>query len=116
MSIGLYADEQVPRAVVLMLRLRGVDVLTAQEDGSRGKPDRELVDRATESGRVVFTQDVDFLREAARRQREGVAFSGVVYAHQMECTIGQLVMDLELIAKAGRLDEFLNRVEFLPLR
>jgi predicted nuclease of predicted toxin-antitoxin system len=94
MSVGLYLDEHVPRAIALALRLRGVDVLTAQEDESRGKSDREVLDRATQLGRVVFTQDEDFLREASRCQREGVPFSGVLYAHQLECTIGQLVMDL----------------------
>lgn len=32
MPIALYMDVHVPRAVTLGLRLRGVDVLTAQEE------------------------------------------------------------------------------------
>ena len=34
MAIPLYTDQHVPRAITTELRLRGVDVLTAQEDGA----------------------------------------------------------------------------------
>jgi predicted nuclease of predicted toxin-antitoxin system len=69
MSVGLYMDEHVPRAITEGLRLRGVDVLTAQEDNRRCASDSELLDRATELGRIL--QDSDLLREATRRQRTG---------------------------------------------
>ena len=55
MSVRLYMDVHVRRAVTAGLRLRGVDVLTAQEDGNRELLDPELLDRATELGRVLFT-------------------------------------------------------------
>lgn len=71
MSISLYMDVHVRRAVTEGLRLRGVDVLTAQADGADGFADPELLDRATELGRVLFTQDDDLLREAKRRQQTG---------------------------------------------
>ena len=109
-------DVHVARAVTLGLRLRGVDVLTAQEDRAGGKPDLMLLDRAKELGRLLFTQDEDFLKEAHERQRTGKTFLGIIFAHQMDTTIGQLVNDLELIAKAGIPGEFEDRVEFLPLK
>jgi len=56
MSVAFYMDEHVPRAISVGLRLRGVDVLTAQEDGLRNTPDAVLLDRATAIGRVTFTQ------------------------------------------------------------
>jgi predicted nuclease of predicted toxin-antitoxin system len=71
-SVGLYLDEHVHRAIATSLRLRGVDVLTAQEDGRRQVPDPVLLDRATELGRIMFSQDEDFLAEANRRQRERI--------------------------------------------
>jgi len=114
-SIRLYTDVHVHRVITEGLRLRGVDVLTAQEDGARRLPDAELLSRATVLGRVLFTQDVDLLREAAQRQRRGDLFAGVVYAHQRYVTIGQCIRDLELIAHAGEIEEFANRVEYLPL-
>src|SRR3972149_5006234 len=100
MSLALYMDEHVKRAVTLALRARGIDVLTAQEDDRRGRPDPELLDRALELNRVMFSQDEDLLAEATDRQRAGVAFTGVIYAHQLNIGIGQCVRDLELLAKA----------------
>jgi uncharacterized protein with PIN domain len=108
-------DVHVPLAITEALRLRGVDVLTAQQDDARRLEDDELLDRAGSSGRILFTRDVDLLAEAARRQREGTAFGGVIFARQLDVTIGQCVRDLELIATAGEPDDFANRVCFLPL-
>ena len=54
MSVAFYMDEHVPRAISVGLRLRGVDVLTAQEDGLRNTPDADLLDRSTALGRVIF--------------------------------------------------------------
>jgi predicted nuclease of predicted toxin-antitoxin system len=115
MSVKLYLDVHVPRAITQGLRLRGVDVLTAQEDGAAQLDDPELLDRATELGRVLFSQDQDLLREAARCQQRGETFAGVVFAHQLKVTIGQCVRDLELIAKVGEPEDLKNRVEYLPL-
>lgn len=116
MSVTLLMDVHVHRAITTALRLRGADVLTAQEDGSDELEDPDLLDRATQLGRVLFTQDADLLREATRRQRSGAEFAGVVYAHQLGVSIGQCVSDLELIALAGEQEEFVNFVQYLPLR
>ncbi len=115
MSVSLYMDEHVHRAITAGLRLRGVDVLTAQEDGRRNIPDDVLLDRATELKRVLFSQDEDLLAEASRRQRDEIPFTGVIYAHQRRVTIGVCVHDLELIAKSANLEDFIHRVEYLPL-
>ena len=102
MSVKLYVDVHVRRAVSNGLRLRGVDVLTAQEDGAGELEDPPLLDRATALGRILFTQDDDLLAEAVRRQRSGETFAGVIYAHQLNVTIGECVDDLELIAHVIR--------------
>lgn len=115
MSIAFYMDEHVPFAVTAGLSLRGVDVLTAQADAALGSEDAEILDRATALCRVVFTQDEDFLAEAHRRQQVGDAFAGVVYAYQLNVTIGQCVADLELISKVYEPQDMANRVEYLPL-
>jgi hypothetical protein len=64
-------DVHVPVAVTYGLLLRGVDVLTAQLDGTTEMEDPALLDRATTLGRVLVTQDEDLLAEAAHRQRNG---------------------------------------------
>ena len=108
-------DEHVPRAITNGLRLRGVDVITAWADGRSGVDNPDLLDRASQLGRVLFTQDDDLLVEAAKRQREGIPFSGVIYAHQLRVSIGTCIENLEVIAKAGQPEDIENGVEFLPL-
>ena len=115
MSIRLYMDHNVPRAIVDGLRMRGVDVVTAYEDATSEFDDSEIMDRATESVRALFTRDYDLLQEAARRQRKGIHFSGVIYAHQLRVSIGICVRDLEIIANAGEPEDIENKVQFLPL-
>lgn len=109
-------DVHVRRAVTTALRLRSVDVLTAQEDSSAELADEELLKRATELGRVFVSQDEDLLREGARWLSERKRFSGIIYTHLLRNTIGQMVEDLELIAKATSGDEWWGRIEYLPLR
>ena len=114
MSVPLYMDVHVHQAITAGLRLRGVDVLTAQENGARQLSDSELLDRATALGCVLFSQDEDLLREATRRQQSGENFAGVIYAHQLKVTIGQCIRDLELLAKVNEPEDFANWVEYLP--
>ena len=109
-------DVHVRRPVTTGLRRRGVDVLTAQEDGTTRLNDDKLLDRALEVARVLFTQDDDLLNEAAARQRRGKQFAGVIYAHQQNITVRQTIDDLELIAKVCEAEELANRVTYLPLR
>jgi hypothetical protein len=116
MSISLYADVNVRAEITRQLRACGVDVLLSEEDGTREFSDSRLLDRATFLGRVLFTRDVDLLAEAAIRQRSGRSFAGVIYAPQIGVTIGQCVADLELIAKTEDPEEWINRVEYLPLK
>ena len=108
-------DVHVLRAITVQLRVRGVDVLTAQEDGAGRLPDVELLTRATELDRVLFTRDDDLLREGNLRQQSGEEFAGVIYAHQQRVTIGKCVTDLEIIAQASEPVDMRSRVEHLPL-
>ena len=77
MSLKLYSDVHVRRAISVALRVRSVDVLTAQADGAAELDDPELLDRATALGRALFTQDEDLLAEGVRRQRTGEPFAGL---------------------------------------
>ena len=64
---------------------------------------------------MIFTQDADFLDEAQKRQQQGLFFTGVIYAHQLNISSGQCVKELELIAKVYEPEDTANRVEYLPL-
>ena len=64
---------------------------------------------------MLFSRDEDLLAEAVRRQRTNNSFAGVVYAHQLNVSIGACIADLELIAKVSEPPEWVNRVDHLPL-
>ena len=115
MPLKLYLDHHVPRAIETGLRLRRIDVLTAYQDGSHELFDDALLDRASALNRVLFSQDDDLLAEATKRQRAGIPFGGVLYAHQEDISIGQCVRDLEIIAAVGINADVMNQVIFLPL-
>ena len=115
MSLGLYFDHHVPRAIAVGVRQRGIDVLTTEADGMADRDDEFLLQRATDLGRVVFTQDMDFLALAAAWQQTRREFTGMVYAHQLRITIGGAIHDLALIASLMNPEDIRNRVEFLPL-
>jgi predicted nuclease of predicted toxin-antitoxin system len=113
--VRLYLDENVHGDVARGLARRGVDVLTAQADGRDATPDPEVLDRATELGRVLFSQDEDLLAEAHRRQDAGIPFAGVVYTHQDRLSVGELIRQLQVAAEAGEPGDFQDRVTYLPL-
>ena len=117
MAIALYMDENVSgRDITDELRKQGVDVLTVQEDGLTGASDPDILDRATQLGHVIFTHDVDFLREASRRWREGIPFYGVIYVHPRHVPAGVCVRDMKLIAEVLEPQDFEERkIERLPL-
>jgi hypothetical protein len=108
-------DYHVHTAITEGLRRRGVDVITAHEDGAAEFDDERLLQRATQLGHVLFSQDKDLLTLTHQWLGAGIEFSGLVYAHQLSVTIGQAVRDLELIAKALDPPDMRNHIEFLPL-
>ncbi len=115
MSVALYMDVHVHAAVTEQLRRRGVDVLTAQDDGALRLRDDELLERSTTLGRVLFTHDIRFRALAEDWRRQGKPFAGLVWGHPMRLTIGRMVSDLELIAKASDPADWQSAVDQLPL-
>jgi hypothetical protein len=109
-------DEHVPARITAGLRRLGVDCLTGVEDGTTGWPDDRLLQRATELGRVLYTNDVDFLAITADWLTAGREFAGVIYSRQFGMVgIGRAMFDLELVAKASEPGEWVNRVGHIPL-
>jgi hypothetical protein len=83
--LRLYMDVHVKAAITLGVRRRGIDVVMAQEDGSQRLEDAPLLARATELGRVLFSQDDDLLAIARVHQREEGGFSGLIYGIPILC-------------------------------
>ncbi|KKO21133.1 MAG: hypothetical protein BROFUL_00134 [Candidatus Brocadia fulgida] len=93
-KIKFYMDEHVPSAVGTGLQLRGVDVLKTHEAHMLSASDVEHLTFATNCGRVIFTQDDDFLR----LHKKGIRHSDIVWAHQ-RMSIGDISTDLCLFIR-----------------
>ncbi len=116
MPSSLCMDVHVPMAVTEALRRRGLDVLTSQDDGTATLDDESLLSRAVGLGRVLLSQDQDFLRIAEQWQQQSRPFPGIVFAAQWGVSLGGLVNDLELLLTCCEPEELRDRVTYLPLR
>jgi predicted nuclease of predicted toxin-antitoxin system len=106
--IKFYMDEHVAKAVTEGLRRRGVDVVSVQELGLHAAEDQQHLQRAAQEGRVVVTQDTDFLRLHAA----GVSHRGIVYASQ-QTPVPQILRGLMLIHDVLTSEDMIRHVEFL---
>ena len=89
-TIRFQLDEHCPSAIADGLRRRGIDVTTTAEANLRGSADEAQAAHALVEGRVLFTQDQDFLRIHAA----GVSHAGIVYCRQRTRSIGQIISGL----------------------
>lgn len=107
-SIKFYTDEHVGKAVIDGLRLRGIDVLPCKEANLLSVDDEVHLEFALKEGRVIFTQDDDFLKLHAK----GVEHAGIIYTPQ-GTSIGAIVRGIELIYHVLSPEDMRNHIEFL---
>jgi hypothetical protein len=89
--------------------------VTSQQDGTGRAADLDLLLRSTQIGRVLITQDEDFLVIAATWQDAGWEFNGVVFARHDPSRTRWYTDDIELIAHCCAVSEVANQVIHLPL-
>ena len=106
--IRFYMDEHVPKAVTEGLRRRGVDVVTVQELGLQTVEDARHLERASQDGRVMVTQDADFLRLHA----SGLSHRGIVYMPQ-QTPVAHMLRSLMLLHDVLSPDDMVRHIEFL---
>ena len=105
-------DEHMPHAVSGALRRHGVDALTTTEAGLLGASDVDQVAYALGHGRMIVTQDRDYLLLAGR----GVPHAGIAYCShdpRIYCHIGHLVEALLLIYEIYESEEMRGRIEYI---
>lgn len=107
-SIKFYTDEHVGKAIINGLRLRGINVISGKEADLLSAADEDHLEFALKEGRVIFTQDDDFLKLHAK----GFEHAGIVYAPQ-GTSIGKIVRGLELIYRVLSPEDMYGHVEFL---
>lgn len=88
--------------------MRGVDVTTTAEAGLQHASDDEQMKYIITTGRVIFTQDDDFLRAASTGQQH----PGIVYSKQGSRRIGEVVRFLQLMNDCLEPDEMRGRIEY----
>jgi len=113
--IRFYMDVHVPAAITKGLRIRGVDVLTAQEDGFQLEVDPRVLERCAELRRVLFTRDRDFIKIVNSLSFAGRPFAGVFFAYSKATPFARIIDDLLLIANTSDWEEWQNRFEVIPL-
>jgi predicted nuclease of predicted toxin-antitoxin system len=108
-TIPFHLDEHIDLAVAQGLRRRGIDVTTTVDAGLLGADDVDHIVFAVAGGRVIFSNDSDFLR----LHDENVEHPGIVYCHQQSRSIGEMIRALEFIWEILEPEEMRNRVEFI---
>jgi hypothetical protein len=109
LAVSFHLDEHIPTALADALRSRGIDVTTTAVAGLAGTGDREHLEFAAKAGRVIVTQDADFLRLHAA----GIAHSGIAFWRQQTRTIGEVLHRLVLLHAVMSADDMKNTVEYL---
>jgi uncharacterized protein with PIN domain len=106
-SIRFHLDENCSKAIANGLRLRGVDLTTTPEVGLLGSTDEEQAAYASREGRVIFTQDRDFL------QIQIFPHPGIAYCDKETRDVGEIIDGLLLIWEVYEPEKMADRVEFL---
>lgn len=115
MTVKLYMDEHVPGPITKGLRERLVDVVTVQDEFREGDDDEQVLDRATELKRILFTCDSDFAEIVASRQVASQTFAGVITIPLSKLAYRQCIDDLEMVAKCSEYEEWEGTIIRLPL-
>lgn len=91
-EFSLLTDENIQEQVVGFLRSMGFNVLDVKEEGLFAAKDRDLLQLASQEGRVVVTHDSDF---GTLVYKEAIPFVGIIYLRpghiQPEYTITSIV-------------------------
>jgi predicted nuclease of predicted toxin-antitoxin system len=92
-TMRFHLDENCPRALAVGLRRRGIDVTSTPEAGLLEATDEVQTAHTLSEGRVIFTQDEDFLAIHA----SGTPHPGIAYCKKNTRSIGEIIRGLILI-------------------
>jgi predicted nuclease of predicted toxin-antitoxin system len=111
------ADENLNERLVLSLerRVRGLAFLRIRDVGLSGCSDEEILEWADDEGCLLVTHDARTMpRHAYDRVDAGIPVAGVLIIPD-DAPTRAVIEDLALIAEASTMEDWRDRVVFLPL-
>jgi predicted nuclease of predicted toxin-antitoxin system len=103
-EISLLFDEHIPSSTAQELRNRGIEVEAVYETELQSASDEEIVEYVIETGKVIVTQDSDFLE----LEEKGLIF----LTEPLE--IGELTRELLQVVQRLEREEVQNSSIFIP--
>lgn len=108
-----YADLHLSGPILRGLSRRGMDLIRGQDRGMCGQDDKVLLADATAEGRLVLTNDTDYLVLHAAWQAAGQDHAGIVYWHQRKYPIGKAIdLIIDYATRTAPVDAA-NKVHYL---
>jgi len=113
--VRLYFDEDaMQQALVVALRARNVDVVTASECGMVARSDGDHLEYASREGRVLYSFNIkDYRVLHEQRIADGLEHSGIMLSFQQRYSVGeQLKLLLKFLGEMPAA-EMRSRLEYL---
>lgn len=111
--LAALSDIQLKGAIVKGLRQHGVDVERSQDRGLCGADDETVLATATAEGRIVLTNDTDYIRISFAWQAAGRNHAGIVYWHQQKYTVGEAIRRVLAYARNTAPADAANNLHYL---
>ena len=116
MKIRFQGDYDLKRSIILGLKRKvpAISFRNADESGLQGLDDEEVLAIAAREGRILVSHDrrtlpSHFARFIAHHQSPGVILI------DQSLPVKEAIDELELIWEASQGEEWINRLEFIPL-
>ena len=109
MPLPVLCDEHIRYDIIDGLERQGIDAVSVQQVGLGATDDAIIINAANQQGRVIYTEDDDFLNLNSL----GVQHNGVFYHRTGKYSIGEAIAAVELACRVFSAEEMRNRVEFL---
>ncbi|HEX5733776.1 MAG TPA: DUF5615 family PIN-like protein [Blastocatellia bacterium] len=111
----LYIDEDaMAHRLAQELRMRGIDVTIALNEGMIERDDIDHLEYATNQGRVLYSFNTgDFYRLHTEFLTKGKDHAGIILAQQQRYSIGEQMRRLLRVIAIRSAEEMQNSIEFL---
>lgn len=105
----IQCDEHIPYAVVRGLKAKGIEAVSIHEENISSISDAHLLDYCTQKGRIILTNDSDFLKLAKTKSH-----SGIVYLLSQYTTVGDIIRAIVRLIDTYSTEDFSDAIFYIP--